>query len=404
MKKYTAAFQKFAATPPALLLLLFILLVRPLIQVRLFCVSFRIGHIVHEAGTHFLREGDRRSRGKSKRLITLCYWENPSVSNGVIGSHLSEMTGWRWPPRAVMVLAVGISKKMGVARHFVQEMSAGAEVDLFWQHAWHVSFDLSRHEAFLAAEGLANLGIDNTRPLVAFLTRNSEYLIRSICNPGLSHTYRDCVIENYQKAIETCIAQGFQCVRVGRYNNDRIEKYIPHYVDYSHSAVRSDVMDLALAVRTDILVTCSSGLDSLYHLLGKPLVGVNVANLDGRFSNYVTCLPKRMFVMEGSRRRELPVIAAVSKDFMIDVPGRYTFMGTEVIFEENSPEEITEAVSFAIRLVQEDRYREECEAQAAPLWQEFNAMLPLSNLPIAHKQRFPSFGLPPSVIGRFLTA
>ena len=108
--------------------------------------------------------------------------------------------------------------------------------------------------------------------------------------------------------------------------------------------------------------------------------------------------------MEGSRRRELPVIAAVSKDFMIDVPGRYTFMGTEVIFEENSPEEITEAVSFAIRLVQEDRYREECEAQAAPLWQEFNAMLPLSNLPIAHKQRFPSFGLPPSVIGRFLTA
>lgn len=351
-----------------------------------------------------MRERDRRSRGKSKRLITLCYWENPSISNGVVGSHLTEMTGWRWPPRAVMVLAVGICKKIGVARYFVLQMSAGVEVDLFWQHQWRVPINLNCKEASLAAEGLTSLEVDNTRLLVAFLTRNSEYLMRTIDNPGLSHTFRNCRIENYQKAIETCIAQGFQCVRVGRFNNDRIGKRIPRYVDYSNSAVRSDLMDLALALRTDILVTCSSGLDSLYYLLGKPLVGVNVSNLDGRFSNYVTCLPKRMYVMDGNQRHELPIIAAVSKDFVIDVPGRYTFMGTEVIFEENSPEEITEAVSFAIRLVQEDRYREDCEAQVAPLWQEFNAMLPLSNLPIAHKQRFPSFGLPPSVVSRFLTA
>jgi putative glycosyltransferase (TIGR04372 family) len=302
-----------------------------------------------------------------------------------------------------MAVAVGICNKIGVARHFVLETSAGAEVDLFWQHRWHVSVDLNHKDKSLATEGLASLGVDDTRPVMSFLTRNPEYLLRSGSVPNDRHDYRECRIKYYQKAIETCIAQGFQCVRVGRYNDDRIEKYIPHYVDYSHSAVRSDVMDLALAVRTDILVTCSSGLDSLYYLLGKPLVGVNVSNLDGRFSNYVTCLPKRMFVMDGSRRRELPVIAAVSKDFVVG-PTHHTFKGTEVIFEENSPQEITEAVSFAIRLVQEDRYREECEAQAAPLWQEFNAMLPLSNLPIAHKQRFPSFGLPPSVIGRFLTA
>ena len=359
--------------------------------------------MVHEAGTQFLRKIDKSNRGISERLMTLCYWEKPDISNVVVGSRLTEMAGWRWPPRAVMVVAVGICRKMGVARYLVLEMSAGAEVDLFWQRQWRVPVNLNRKEASLAAEGLASLGVDNTRPVMSFLTRNAEYLLKSINDPGARHAYRECRIEYYQEAIETSIAQGFQCVRVGRYNNDRIERHIPRYVDYSHSAVRSDVMDLALAVRTDILVTCSSGLDSLYHLLGKPLVGVNVFYLDGRFSNYVTCLPKRMFVMDGSRRHELPVIAAVSKDFAVG-PTHHTFMGTEVIFEENSPEEITEAVSFAIRLVQEDRYREECEAQVAPLWQEFNAMLPSSNLPIAYKQSFPSFGLPPSVIGRFLTA
>lgn len=403
MKKAGAVFRNLAATPPALLLLLVITLIRPVVRVRLFCVPFRIGHMVHEAGTHFLREGDRRSRGTSERLITLCYWENPSISNRVVGRRLTEMAGWYWPPRAVMVLAVGICKRIGVARYFVLQMSAGAEVDLFWQHQWRVPVNLNCKEASLAAEGLASLGVDNTKPVMSFLTRNSEYLFRSGRVPHDRHDYRECRIEYYQEAIETCITQGFKCVRVGRFNNDRIERHMPHYVDYSHSAVRSDVMDLALAVRTDILVTCSSGLDALYYLLGKPLVGVNVSNLDGRFSNYVTCLPKRMFVMDGSRRHELPVIAAVSKDFVVG-PTRHTFMGTEVIFEENSPEEIAEAVNFALRLMQDVEFREKSEAEAAPLWQEFNAMLPLSKLPIAHKQRFPSFGLPPSVVSRFLTA
>jgi len=160
-------------------------------------------------------------------------------------------------------------------------------------------------------------------------------------------------------------------------------------------------MDLALAQRSEFIVTCSSGLDTLYWLCGKPFVGVNLPWLDGKFANFSLCLPKRMFAQIDGRRVELPVIAVTSRRFQIGLNGP-EWDGTPCELVENSPTEIRETLELAIAMFESHDSAARRREMVLPLWDEFNRRVAGSNLHADARVHTPSMPLPDSVISRFL--
>jgi putative glycosyltransferase (TIGR04372 family) len=390
------------AAPWATALIVVILLLRPLIEVRLFVIPLRMSVITAAAWIRVLREKSR------KPLVVLAYDEDPRVVNQSLAHHLGTYAGWRRGPRALLLTARWIVGRVGLCRHLVLRAPSAPFDDIFWHRTYDYRPSLSRVEQESAEQGLEALGITESTKVIAILTRDHGFF-KSFTDSETwmrRHNYRNCRIENYSDAIEYAHRQGFRSVRVGRVSDNHLEVAPDGYVDYSASPVQSDLMDLVLATRCEFIVTCSSGLDGLYWLCGKAFVGVNLPWLDGKFANYSLALPKRMFVEIDGALTELPVIAVTSTAF---VPQHFSkehyvphWNGKPVALRENSAAEILETMQLALAMQADPRLAEERRKLVAPLWAEFNRRVASSNLGADARVRLPAMPMPDSVIARFL--
>lgn len=113
-----------------------------------------------------------------------------------------------------------------------------------------------------------------------------------------------------------------------------------------------------------------------------------------------------MFAEENGRLTELPLIAVTSPSFeppgpknKLDVPH---WNGRPVVLKENSAVEILETMRLALAMRSDPRLVEARRALVAPLWAEFNARTPSSNLGADSRVAVPHMPMPDSVIARFL--
>ena len=397
--------KSFRYLIPALggaVLLFGIFVLRPLVEIRLFVIPLRMTIVSEAARIRSLRETGR------KQLVVLAYDEDPRLVNQALAHHLAEYAGWRRGPRSLLVATRVLAEKLGLLRHIETRSLGAPHDDVFWHKTYEYQPALSQSEQERAEQGLTALGITESTKAIAILTRDRAFFKSISVNEEWlrRHEYRNCQIENYSHAIEFAHQHGFRSVRVGRVSDNHLNIEPDGYVDYSSSPVQSDLMDLVLAARCEFIVTCSSGLDGLYWLCGKPFVGVNLPWLDGKFSNFSLCLPKRMFVEEEGRLTELPLIAVTSPSFVpqlstnqFNVPH---WNGTPIVFQENSAAEILETMQLALAMRADPRLVEARRALVAPLWAEFNARTPASNLGADSRVRIPAMPMPDSVIARFL--
>jgi len=390
--------------PLAFLFLLISRAVSPIVTVRIFCVPMRIGHMVNEGGRQIIEREDGIQGSPRRRIITFCYLENPTYTNKVAYRELKRLARWVNLPRSIGVTSIHLARRIRWFAVVEHRAPGGSTDDVFFQQKWTHTFRPTSAERDRIASGLMELGVHINSRIAAFLVRDSNYLSTLGTNDEhlKRHAHRDCRIANYSEGVATAICRGYTCLRVGRETGNSNAEPIVGLVGYSLHNIQSDLLDVALAERASVIFTCSSGLDCLYWLYGAAHVGVNLQWLDGRFEHFITALPKRLFVRDGERRLELPILASVMPDFQIGTHGA-TWSGETVEFQENSPSEIAEVVDLALTMLDDAEIREQRISIAAPLWREFNQRLPSSNLPDAFKQRFPRFGLPDSVMSRFLT-
>lgn len=388
---------------PAVALILAVLLVRRWMKVYFFCVPSRIGHMVLEAGLSVIENQAVGTLDGARQDIVMCYQEDPWVTNQVVFSELRKHAQWRPIPRALGVIVMRAIRSIRPLRALEREFHVGGAVDPFYEFDWR-RLNILRGTAWNTTEIRSRLGVDSNVPIVAILTRDSAYLRcwGASSNMLTSNEYRNCSISNYLTAMKALVDGGFYVVRVGRNSDEAINPSLENVLDYAHSDLASDVMDFALAAITDVIVTCSSGIDQLYLLHGVPHIGVNIPWLDGRFSHFVTALPKRMFVAEGAAEIELPQLAVTESEFTFvgHVP---MWEGKEIRFQENTPNDIEEAVRVGIRMIMDSGFRRERIQLAMPLWERFNDALSHSRMPAGFNTRFPTMGLPDSVMSRFLS-
>ena len=122
---------------------------------------------------------------------------------------------------------------------------------------------------------LANY-INLDRPFVLVHVRDSGYY------GDLHRQLRNADIRTYEKAFQLLIKHGFSVVRLGDQKmvktNGLQRRLGPHFFDYAHSEIRSDVLDIYLASECNFFIGCASGPELLPIIFNKSACAINYYN------------------------------------------------------------------------------------------------------------------------------
>jgi len=154
-------------------------------------------------------------------------------------------------------------------------------------------------------------------------------------------SYRNADIDTYLLAIETIVAHGGWVIRMGDPTMKPLSA-IEHVIDYAHSDVRSDWMDVFLCAQCRFLIGTSSGLYLVSMAFGVPIVQTNYLPWNSLLlSSKDLFLPKLLWSLDENRHLTFseilssPLSGGVSQSF-------YDYSGVEIL--ENTPEEINDIV------------------------------------------------------------
>ncbi len=115
--------------------------------------------------------------------------------------------------------------------------------------------------------------------IVCFNVRDSQFRLdqakKSYSNISSVHP-RDSDIRHFTKAIESAIAQGYFCVRVGKTVASALDFEDENFWDYAASSFHDEKLDIWLAQECVVAISTCSGWDALPPAFGRPLVFVDV--------------------------------------------------------------------------------------------------------------------------------
>jgi putative glycosyltransferase (TIGR04372 family) len=130
---------------------------------------------------------------------------------------------------------------------------------------------LSRRHRASGEAGLRQLGVPAGAWYVCVHCRESGY-----DNHTSYHAQRNCQIDNYRLALEAIRARGGWCIRMGD-STMRPLPPLPGVIDYAHSPLRCDWMDVFLCATARFLLASASGLCVVANVFGTPSAIANQA-------------------------------------------------------------------------------------------------------------------------------
>lgn len=181
---------------------------------------------------------------------------------------------------------------------------------------------------------LRQLGVPPQARFVCFHSRDGGY---SPADEHL-HSYRNASIESYLPAIAALRERGLYAFRMGDPSMPRLS-VIEGVIDYAHSPLRVDWMDVFLCARCEFFLGSSSGLYLISTAFGRPSALANLVPI----STALTGGPRELGIpkllhLENERRllRFGEIFASPAANFRFAEQYRAAGIGTP----ENEPEDI----------------------------------------------------------------
>jgi len=189
----------------------------------------------------------------------------------------------------------------------------------------------------LGDTALKILGVPPGAPIVTLHVRSPGY-----SGPiAEMMSLRDARIEDYRLAVEYLAATGAYVIRLGDQTMTRMTP-TDHFIDYPFTKAKSDWMDIYLASRCRFHIGTSSGMSFVPLLFGRPVLFTNWITLAHMVcSPSVVTLPKRLIGPDGA---VVPMQEYCDRHGHILVRADATLH--DLSFEDNSPEEILDAVQL----------------------------------------------------------
>ena len=164
--------------------------------------------------------------------------------------------------------------------------------------------NLTKSDLIKGYNNLKRYGLNETNWFVTIHARDPHYR-----NNG-KYSIRDSKIESYKELIDYVTNMGGYVFRMGNNKTDPLNINNNKFIDYAHSEIRSDFMDIFLCAKSKLFVGTNSGLNNLPLIFGVPIVYLNLIPLsqlnsqpssigvpkllknknDGSFLNFKQCL------------------------------------------------------------------------------------------------------------------
>lgn len=151
-------------------------------------------------------------------------------------------------------------------------------VNIFYQkkHRSHnfKYFSLSADEITKGFEILKSTGLDTSRKFIVIHIREDGY------NNNFSdnHSVRNSDPTSYIKAIKFILSKGINVIRVGDKSMKKLPK-LDGFLDYAHSKIKSDFMDVFLAAKCIFCIGTSSGYYHIPMFFDRPILLLNCVPL-----------------------------------------------------------------------------------------------------------------------------
>jgi len=196
---------------------------------------------------------------------------------------------------------------------------------------------LSQEDEAFGRNGLAELGLPADAWFAGFHVREPGFWWK--WNRFHAST-RDADVDTYVQAMQAVVARGGWVVRMGDASMKKLP-VLPGVIDYAHSALKSERMDVYLTARCRFFVGVNSGLSFLPSTFGRPCVLTNFTPISVPFPYSADIAVPKLFRRRGADRfisiEELFAAKLADVQFQQRIPH-----DVEVI--DNRPEEICDAV------------------------------------------------------------
>lgn len=310
---------------------------RPILWIRFFPISDRIGHAAGDIDIYLLEKnkGIQHSNG-----IEIFFPKHPSKCN----QQLLKLWGRIIPVSRLAHWVSWVNNEIpgGKAHYNEGRPHQGRDIHgLSYKNPPQVSFTLSEQEQGEVL--LREMGIPKDASFICVDVRDSLYLKHHIPGGDCSyHDYRDYSVENFVPAAKELIQRDYYVIRMGRLVEKDFPIRDPKIIDYANSPFRSDFADMYLISKCHFFVG-SGGIESVARLFRKPIVYVDmipVGRLHTWSENFLAIFK---FLRDKKANRILKFRDMLVKDIgYASYTKEYEDRNFEVI--ENSPEDIRDVV------------------------------------------------------------
>ena len=361
---------------PSVVLLTIIYLIRPFLLVRFQpAISTRIGHFTADLELYICEKKNKINIPKQSYLDLFFNYE-------ICNYQLSKM--WKkeliFLPRFILQPIYVLNKAASsffpfFKIHNINTTCGDRDVHNLYEKT-EPSLKFTQEEERLGQEYLEKFKIPKGSKFVTLTVRDSEYL-KSLNNSKdwSYHNYRDQDLNSYILAIEEVVKRGYYVFRVGgALNSKHLNHPNPKIIDYTHSELRNDFLDIYLGAKCEFCISTATGFDGIARIFRRPVITIS-----GYPATFLTYSSKELILIRPHLKiienRYLKLNEILSPDIASILHSKeYEAKGIKLL--DNSPEEIRDvSIEMIDRL--EGKWKENINDKKLQeeFWKKFKEMI-----------------------------
>lgn len=216
-------------------------------------------------------------------------------------------------------------------------------------------FTLSKRDQERGEKALNELGLPNGAWFVGMHVREGGFKQEGESN---YNRHRNSNLEDFYPAIKAITDRGGWVVRMGESNMKRMPQ-MPNAIDYAHSNLKSDWMDVYICAESKFFLATAAGIQHCPPCFGVPTVAVNQPPTHYRFNSKNIFLPK---LLRDKSTQELLSLKKLFVSPIYECENGNFLHELNFEFVDNSAIEIKEAVDEMLdRLLNNTSYDQESE-------------------------------------------
>lgn len=222
----------------------------------------------------------------------------------------------------------------GFEKHIAESAQFDRDIyNLYEKQPPHLKF--TAREERTGKRELRKLGIPEGAKWVCLIVRDGAYL------PMLGyHKHRDTDVGDYVGMAIELARRGYYVIRMGAKVNSEFNVRHTKIIDYATGGKRTAFMDVYLGAKCEFCVSTATGFDAIPTIFRRPICYVNTVPLEYLLTMVPSIAIWKHHVKDGKRLSPKEIFALQAGQFT----GAHDFEAAGIKFEDNTPEEINDAV------------------------------------------------------------